>query len=700
MPAFDRADPFDAVTTQTWRDRVEADLKGAPFDRRLVSRLYEGVSLQPLFTPTDWPHAEARSGRAGISPTTRGGSLLSTSRCPPAIRQERREPTPKLVNAALLEDLENGVGGVTLRFDLATRQGLPPSDPAAASLIGRDGCTLARLDDLDAAFQGVHLEMIEIGLEAGGSVLPASAALLALYQRRGIAPEHTRIAFTAAPLAVLARDASLPVSLDDMLAEAASLACFTSAELPLSTAVRVGSAPYHHAGATATQDLAFLITSGIAYLRALTGAGLSVADAAAQLEFSVALGCNQFLAIAKLRAARLLWARVIEASGGNEPARRMRLHARTSKRVLTRRDPWVNLLRNTSCMFAAIVGGADTLTSAPLDDAIGLPSLLARRIARNTPTILLEESHMHRVADPAGGSWFLESLTEDLAQRAWTIVQEIEAMGGMPEALTSGWVHDQIESAFAPRARNVATRKDGIVGVSEFPDIAQSPVEPTPVDFDQIARDAAAHDAEPTHAASVGGPAGTTHASRVAEARDAIAAGATVPQLASMLHDAQTPATLEAAIAPHPYAAPFEELRDRADACETRCGRRPTVLLVTMGPQSEHGPRAGFSRSLFEAGGFRVIEPGAITSIDEAAGVLADSDAHIAVICSTDERYTQLVPELAPALRAAGARSVILAGKPGEREAADRAAGVDRFIYMRCDALEILRDLLHEEGAQ
>lgn len=691
MAGFDEDAAFPQVTSEAWRARVEGDLKDASFDRKLVSHLYEGIDLAPLFTAEDWDHAEAGSGHAGTSPMTRGGVLLGTARCAPEVRQERREPTPELVNAALLEDLENGVNGLTLRIDLAGRRGLAPTTPDAGGLIGRDGVSVASVDDLDTVFDGVHLEMISVGLEAGAAVLPAAGTLLALYARQGIEGKKIRAAFNGDPLAVIARDAALPGPLDTMLGEAASLAAYTNAHLPASTSLRVGSAPYHHAGATATQDLAFLIASGITYLRAMVAHGLTVDQAASQMQFSVALGCNQFLAIAKLRAARLLWARVIEASGGSEDARRMRLHARTSKRVLTRRDPWVNLLRNTSCMFAAIAGGADTVTSVPFDDALGLPSPLARRIARNTPTIMLEEAHLHRVADPAGGSWFLESLTEQLAEKAWGIVQEIERQGGMGQALTSGWVHEQIESAFLPRARNVATRRDGIVGVSEFPDVGESPVEPPEIDLDEVERDARARYRESASS--------TLGDDVVRDLREQAAAGASIAQLARAIHGELAPATLARAIAPHVYAAPFEELRDAADALETRCGQRPSVLLATMGPLSEHGARAGFSRNLFEAGGFEVVDPGPLADTAAAVTAVAEHHAHTVVICSTDDRYSELVPELAPRLHAAGARTVVLAGRPGEREAADRAAGVDRFIYMRCDALDILRDLLHEEGA-
>lgn len=694
----DRADDFPPVSYETWRARVEDELAGAPFERRLVTTLYEGIDLQPLYTDADWPHAEARSGRTGLSPMTRGATPLATARAGWDLRQERREPTPALVNALALEDLLNGVSSVLLRFDLACRCGLDPDAPEATGLVGVDGAALATLDDLDAALEGVHLNMITLALEAGAAFTPAASLVTALWDRRGLAPKDCRAAFNADPLAVLARDGRLPVPLDRALTLMADLAVRTDRTYAHATSVRVGSAPYHHAGATATQDLAFLIATGVEYLRAMQGAGLALDRAARQMLFSVALGSNQFLAIAKLRAARALWARIIEACGGDEDARRMTLHARTSKRVLTRRDPWVNMLRNTSCCFAAAVGGADVITSAPFDDPLGLPGPIGRRIARNTQTILGEEAHVHRVADPAGGSWYLESLTDELATRAWAMFQEIERLGGMASVLKSGWVAGQIESAFEPRARNIATRRDAVLGVSEFPIADESLLRPEAPDPVEVEREAIERVRRARSAAAVAPiPASAPDGQAAEAAHRAASGGASIGQLSAALGFGAGE-TIDAPVAPHPYAAPFEELRDAADAHEARCGERPSVFLATMGSLAEYTARAGFSANLFRAGGFRVIEPSSgLASAEDAARALQDSGAAIAVICSTDEKYETLVPAVAPRLREAGARSVVLAGRPGEKEGAYRDAGVDRFVYMRCDALSVLRDLLEEE---
>jgi methylmalonyl-CoA mutase len=374
----------------------------------------------------------------------------------------------------------------------------------------------------------------------------------------------------------------------------------------------------------------------------------------------------------------------------------MRVHARTSKRVLTQRDPYVNLLRNTVACYAAAVGGAEAITSVPFDYVIGLPDSLSRRIARNTVLILQEEGHLHRVVDPPGGSWYLDWLTDQVAEKAWGIFQEVERGGGMLQATRTGWVAQQIDSAFAPRAKNLARRKEGITGVSEFPDIGEAPVvRPAP---DRAALRAAA--VGRVASARRSSPALTALSStgeRTATAVEAARQGASIGELAKALGFHAEP-TVIPPLAPHPFAEPFEELRDASDAWQAACGKRPRVFLANMGPVAHHTARATYAKNFFEAGGFEVIGNNGFRDADAAAEAFAASGATVAVICSSDKLYPDVVPQLAPKLKAAGARSVVLAGNPGANEAPYRAAGVDRFIFIRCDVLATLRAMLREEG--
>ncbi|HKN95618.1 MAG TPA: methylmalonyl-CoA mutase family protein, partial [Pseudonocardiaceae bacterium] len=293
-----------------------------------------------------------------------------------------------------------------------------------------------------------------------------------------------------------------------------------------------------------TDELGCSLAAAVAYLRALTDAGMDVDAAAGQLEFRYAIGADQFLGIAKLRAGRRLWARVTEVCGVRPDARAQRQHAVTAPAMLTRRDPWVNMLRTTVACFAAGVGGADAVTVAPFDSAIGRSNDFARRIARNTQSILLEESRLAGVIDPAGGSWYVETLTDQLAQCAWSVFTDLERAGGIVAALESGALADRLAQTRRVREANIATRADAITGVSEYPNLAEPDVPRAP---------------------AVPEPTGGLPVFR--------------------------------------YAEPYESLRDRSDDMLAATGRRPVVFLATLGPVAAHTARASFAANLLQAGG-------------------------------------------------------------------------------------------------
>src|SRR6516164_4213392 len=284
-PEFTLSDDFPPISYEAWRSLAEADLEGAPFEQKLVTHTYEGIDIQPVYTCKEWPSERDPDGFPGLSPFVRGARPLDAVQTGWDIRQEHGHPDPAVTNLAILDDLQGGVTSLLLRLDIAARNGLDPDDSAAAELAGRDGLMVYHVDDLDAALANVHLDMIGVTLEAGAAFLPAAAMLVALWRRRGVPPEQARGAFNADPLAVLVRDGQLPVSPAVALSQMADLAAWTAKNYPQVTAVRVGTAPYHHAGATAAQDVAFGMATAVEYLRAMTSGpdGLDIDRAARQI---------------------------------------------------------------------------------------------------------------------------------------------------------------------------------------------------------------------------------------------------------------------------------------------------------------------------------------------------------------------------------------------------------------------------------
>lgn len=710
---FSLLDDFPPASYEQWREVVDKDLKGAPFDKKLITHTYEGIDIHPVYTRRDWSAQGNPSGFSGVSPFTRGMNPLGNSVCGWDIRQEVLDPDIERANKSILEDLQRGVLSIQLRFDVAARNGEDPSD-ANPQFTGRDGMPLYCRKFLARAMKDVHVDAICVALEAGAAFLPAAAMLTAYYNERGVDLKRARAAFNADPLAVYVRDGKLPVPVDVAMQQMADLAVWTSKNMPGATSVRVGTGPYHHAGATAAQDVAFSMATAVAYLRKLTDAGLSIDAAAKQLLFNFNIGTNQFLAIAKLRAARKLYARILEASGASsETAGGMNMHVRTSKRVITARDPWVNILRNTVTTFAAAVAGAQVVTTEPYDKALGVPDNFARRIARNTQVILMEESHLNRVIDPAGGCWFLESLTDQVAEKAYAIFREIESKGGMQAVIESGWARESIDSAFTARLKNISTRKDAVTGVSEFPNLGEKLPEKKTPDYATMHKTVVEHmrdcKCDEKTQTAVKKLKDTAGVERVQALVEVFAGCATIGKVYNFLKGDAQPATEIAPITPSPYAQPFEELRDASDAYLALTGSRPKVFLANMGPIAHFTARATYSKNFFEAGGFEVVSDatghqGASRDDNDGAAQKAvdafgRSGANIAVICSSDVIYPAMVPLVAKKLKEAGARKVILAGFPAaEHKEAFEQAGVDQCIYMKCDVLGTLRQLLEEEG--
>lgn len=695
-PKFTIQDDFPPVNYDQWRELAEAALKGATVEQKLVTHTYEGIDILPVYSRRDQSSDDAL-GFPGLPPYVRGAKPLGCVATGWDICQEHAHPDLNIANKAILDDLEGGVTSLLLKLDAAARHGLDPDDPDAAELAGHDGLTAYHLDDLDLALANVELQMVGVSLQADAAFLPAAAILVNLWRRRAVPSDQARGAFNADPLAVLARDGRLPVTSQSALLQLADLAAWTAESYPRVTSVRVDTAPYHHAGATAAQDIAFAMGTAVEYLRAMAAAGLGIDVGAKQILFGIRVGTHHFLSIAKLRAARRLWSRVVEASGGSSEAAAMQIHSRTSDRVLTQRDPYVNMLRNTVGVYSAGIGGAEVITSVPFDHATGLPDGRSRRVARNTVLIVQDEAHLHRVIDPAGGSWFLDSLTEQLADKAWEIFQEVERQGGMLQALESGWVSEQIDSAFAPRAKDIARRKEGITGVSEFPDVYEEPVSHPPPD-PQLLRTSASERLVAVRKQQDSSLLFESSSSQTAAAVQAAGQGASIGQMARALGFHVEPSTRVQPLDARSFAEPFEELRDASDAWQTAQGQRPRVFLANLGPVSHHTARATYSKNFFEAGGFEVIGNNGFADTDAAATAFAESGAKIAVICSSDKLYPDVVPQVSPKLKSAGARTVVLAGNPGSNEEAWRAAGVDRFIYIKCDVLATLREMLQEEG--
>lgn len=685
-------DEFPAATWDEWQRAAVASLKGRPFDK-LISPTDEGIDIQPLYRREDTADIAATYTVPGSPPYVRGTSASGYLERPWAIAQELGYGSPAVFNLALRYDLERGQTAVYLLPDGPTRAGKDP-DHVQSGEVGRGGVSLATVADVAEALDGVDLAT-PVYARAGTAALPLLALLVAHVRQTGRAASELRGCLETDPLGDLAREGSLPLSLSQAYDEIAQLTLWARHHAPRLATMAVHTYPYHDAGASAAQELAFALATGVAYLRALSRRGVAIDTAARNLRFDFAVGSNFFMEVAKLRAARLLWSQVVEAFGGDADAQKMQIHGRTARRNKTAVDAHTNMLRVTTEALAAAVGGVKSLHVAPYDEPARPPDEFSRRIARNVQIILREEAHLAQVIDPAGGSWAVESLTDQLAREAWTLFQTIEHRGGMAEALKDGYANNEVERVAKERASRLASRRDVLVGVNQFANPTEAPASADEFDYvsfhDERTSQVKQYRANHSAAAALQrlGEAATNAPETVVEAAIAAAeAGATLGELTHALRMNDGARPVVTPLSSSRAAEPFEALRHRSDAYAEAHGQRPRIFLANMGPPKQHKARADFAQGFFEAGGFQVLTNNGFPTPEAAAAAAVESGAPAVVICSTDETYPELIPPLVKAIRRkARDVTVVLAGRPADQVETLKKAGVDEFIYLGADCL-------------
>jgi methylmalonyl-CoA mutase len=475
---------FPPPSAEQWYEAVLASLRGKAFES-LVTHTDEGIDVPPMLRREDTADIQHQYTLPGQPPYVRGTRAAGYLGQPWLIAQELAAPTPQTFNDALRHALTQGQTAVTIRLDAPTRNGRDPDHPQPGE-VGRDGLSLATADDFALALQNIPVTNIPIFLYSSTNPLPLLALLVAAIQQAGGQTADLQGCLAADPLAVLAAEGTLPVSLEQAYDEMALITKWTADHTPHLATLAVSSTGYHEHGGSAVEELGFALATGVAYLRAMGERGVAVETAARHLRFQFAIGSHFFTEIAKLRAARLLWSQIVAAFGGDEEAQQMRIDGRTAQRNKAASDPYVNILRGTSEALAAVLGSVDTLHVAPFDEPIRPPEDFSRRLARNTQIILQAESHLTRLIDPAGGSYAVEYLTDQLGRRAWELFQEVERMGGMATALQAGFPQARIERVAKAREAKIESGEMVLVGVNRYVNKDETPLTAVAPDYDQV----------------------------------------------------------------------------------------------------------------------------------------------------------------------------------------------------------------------
>lgn len=699
---------FPYASYEEWRKVAEKSLKGASFEKKLITKTYEDIEIQPIYWPSDIADLPHMGSLPGFPPYVRGNDPLGYLLKPWEVSQEISDGEPTALNQAVRHDVERGLTEFNFLLDWAGLAGLD-ADEAVAGDVGCGGVSISSVDDLARVLEGVDLEKTPLYIQAGTMGLPVLALLGAYMRVKGKSLEKLQCCIGMDPLGLLVSAGVLPYALEDAYDAMAWTTAWAIDHAPLMQTILVQGHSYHDAGGSAVQELAFAAATASEYLGEMLDRGISAEDAAARMRFSFSSGSDFFLEIAKFRAARLLWSQIAGTFGCSDKAQKMYLHVSTSAWNKTVHDPYVNILRLTTEAFAGVMGGADSINVGAFDQAVRPADEFARRVSRNIHLILNDEAKLTIPVDPSGGSYYIEKMTDTMARKAWALFQEVEAKGGMSKALQEGFPQEQAAQTAARRKANIARRKDIFVGTNMYPNLIEKPLAVNPVDHKTIkgrqsellaGYRAAVRKEELQPALDALAGAKEEGGPVVVEAAvQAALSGATLGSLACVVQTEGAVAASATAINIHRGAEIFESLRKASEAYRGKTGAAPSVFLANMGPIPQHKARADFSTGFLEVGGFEVLKNNGFPTVEEAARAFADSGASIAVICSTDDTYPELVPPLAKLIKEARPdAAVLLAGYPTDLIDTFKQAGVDDFIHMRANCYELLLKLMKQRG--
>ena len=693
-------DEFTPPTDEEWKAACEALLKGAPFEKKMFTKTYEGITFDPMYTRKHTEEILPKSVMPGMGDYLRGVDAAGYIGKPWGIAQACDETLPAENNELLRHEHDKGATIYHIVLDTASRTGV---DARQAEAVGDTGTSVTTVEDMHVLLTGLDLAKFPLYVYAGANAVPLLALVAAARRASGEDMAEVRGIVGADPIGALAADGKLPASLDAHYDSLAAAARWATVNAPHLRTVFVRSDVYSNGGANDVQEVASVLATATAYLRALCERGLTIDEAASQIAFAFSMGANFFLQIAKLRAVRPLWAQIVGAFGGSAEAQKMRIHARPALFFKTIYDPYVNMLRNTTEIFSGVVGGIDSFESAPFDEPIRKGDEFSRRIARNVQIMLQEEFGLLQPIDPAGGSWAVETLTRQMKEKIWAEFQRIEKEGGIVAALRAGSLQESVAAVLAARFKNADLRRDRIVGNNMYPNMTETLLETRAEDTAALKAqrtadiDAYLSDIDVKHLGEA--LASLRQAHSVDHAVEAALAGATIAELMTAVTEGNGAETVTA-IAPHRWSERFEALRQRTEEYKAEKNDNVKIFLANMGPIPQHKARADFTTGFLQVGAFEVLGNDGFKTVEEAADAARASGADAVVICSTDATYPEIVPALAPKLHEVLPKArVFLAGAaPKDLLETYKEAGIDEYISVRANCYEILESLQKQKG--
>ncbi len=699
---------FPIPSYEDWKVAAEKALKGAPFDKKMYTETYEGITLSPIYNKEDRDSLpQMESQYSGAYPYLRGTSAAGYTNGTWFISQDIPYPTPEEFNAAAKNDLSRGQSALNIQLNKASAK--ISANAIKNANDAYQGLYLSNVNDMEKAFNGIDLTKVPVYINAGTQAVAATAQFAAFCRKNGIDIKSVSGSIEMDVIGELAGAGKVCGSLEALFLEACRLTGWMKENAPQMKSVTINGAVFADGGASAVQELAYAMSSAVEYIRRFMELGLSIDDIAPRFRFKLGIGQNFFMEIAKFRAARMLWAKIVKEFGGNEESQKIFMHAKSSTVNKTKYDPYVNLLRITSEAFSAVIGGCDSMHLAYVDDAYGLPNDFTRRVTRNVQNVFADETHFKELVDPAGGSYYVEVLTNQVAEKAWELFADTEKVGGMVASLQSGTVQNVINDVIAKRNKNLELRKDTLLGTNKYANLQEKPVTTAKVYGQEVFDNRMKafsdfcnnRDSERVYGLlknlteEVKSQAGKCFDIAI----DAAQAGASSSELLNIFKDMRGEATEVEPIKEFRAGAKFEELRQVAEDYKVANGDFPKVYLASFGAVRDWKARSDFSLDFFQVAAFKAVESKGFDNNEDACKAFLESGADIVVVCSTDEKYPEFVPEFTKMVKEAKPNAkVVVAGYPKEHIEAFKQAGVDEFIHVKANAYDITFNLQKETG--
>ena len=702
-------DEFTPPTYEQWKQEVITALKGGNFDKSMFTKTYEGITFDPIYRLEEQEGLSHNHTYPGLGSNLRGAHAGGYMRKLWTIVQECDAKTPEELNPMLKFELAKGTTAISFVLDSATRKGLD-ADKAEAAAVADAGVSLSTLADLETILNDVDLEKYEFSLYAGATCVPLLAAVAAVCEKKQLSLGSLKGAIAADPMGELALEGKLDRPLDEYYDDMAHSIIWAEQNAPQLKTVIVDTDVYHNGGANDIQEVAYAMNTAVTYMRAMERRGIDVDTFCRHLRFHFSIGATFFMEIAKLRSLKMVWAQIVAECGGSEESKKAELFVSTSTFCQTTYDPYVNLLRAATQSFSAVVGGMDGMYVKPFDHCIRPSDEFSRRIARNIQIMEQHEFNFTQIVDPAGGSWYLEPLTQEFTDKVWEKFQDIEAHGGILAALSSGKVQAAVKAILEERFKNLATRKDRAVGNNMYPNMTETPLEIPAVDYAKLLtgrKTALAVNAkmrDNAYVEALVAELGKTDASElgslVKAAEKAILAGATLGEIAAALSAGGTGEAVEPML-PHRWTERYEELRGRTEKFAKETGENVKIFLAKMGPIPQHKARADFVTSFMQVAAFNVLQDNdGFPTVEEAVEAALKSGADAAIVCSTDATYPELAPAVTKGIKAVKpGMKVFLAGAPSaELKTLCDEAGMDDYISVKSNCYETLLRMQKERG--